>query len=60
MSLIVRVITPDRIVWNGKAEELIIPTSTGQIGILKDHAPLLTTRDIEVIKIKSKTGQQKE
>ena len=56
MSLIVRVITPDRIVWNGKAEELIIPTSTGQIGILKDHAPLLTTRDIEVIKIKSKTG----
>ena len=56
MSLIVRVITPDRIVWNGKAEELIIPTSTGQIGILKDHAPLLTTLDIGVMKIKSKAG----
>ena len=56
MSLIIRIITPDRIVWNGMAEELIIPTSTGQIGILKDHAPLLTTLDIGVMKIKSKTG----
>ena len=56
MSLIIRIITPDRIVWNGMAEELIIPTSTGQIGILKDHAPLLTALDIGVMKLKSETG----
>ena len=42
MSLNVRVITPDKVVWDAVAEELILPSSTGQIGILTDHAPLLT------------------
>ena len=42
MSLNVRVITPDKVVWDAMADELILPSSTGQIGILTDHAPLLT------------------
>ena len=42
MSLNVRVITPDKVVWDASAEELILPSSTGQLGILTDHAPLLT------------------
>ena len=37
MSLNVRVITPDKVVWDAMADELIIPTSTGAIGILKNH-----------------------
>lgn len=40
MSLNVRVITPDKVVWDADAEELILPSSTGQLGILTDHAPL--------------------
>ena len=46
MSLNIQVITPDRIVWDATAEEIILPSSTGQLGILKDHAPLLTALDI--------------
>ena len=53
MSLNVRVITPDKIMWDSKADELILPSSTGQIGILKDHAPLLTALDIGVMRLKS-------
>ena len=56
MSLIVRVITPDKVVWDAMAEELILPISTGQIGILTDHAPLLTALDIGVMRLKSDTG----
>ena len=56
MSLNVRVITPDKIVWDAMAEELILPSSTGQIGILTDHAPLLTALDIGVMRLKSDTG----
>ena len=53
MSLNVRVITPDRIVWDANAEELILPSSTGQLGILPAHAPLLTALDIGVMRLKT-------
>ena len=53
MSLNVRVITPDKVVWDADANELILPSSTGQIGILTDHAPLLTALDIGVMRLKS-------
>ena len=56
MSLNVRVITPDKIVWNAEANELILPSSTGQIGILIDHAPLLTSLDIGLMRLKSDTS----
>jgi len=53
MSLNVRVITPDKVVWDAVAEEIILPSSTGQLGILTDHAPLLTALDIGVMKLKT-------
>jgi F-type H+-transporting ATPase subunit epsilon len=56
MSLNVRVITPDKVVWDASAEELILPSSTGQLGILTDHAPLLTALDIGVMRLKSDAG----
>ena len=55
MSLNVRVITPDKVVWDASAEELILPSSTGQLGILTDHAPLLTALDIGVMRLKTGT-----
>ena len=53
MSLNVRVITPDKVVWDANAEEVILPSSTGQLGILTDHAPLLTALDIGVMRLKT-------
>jgi len=56
MTFNVRVISPDKIVLDIDAEELILPTSTGQLGILTDHAPLLTALDIGVMRVKTETG----
>jgi F-type H+-transporting ATPase subunit epsilon len=53
MNLNVRVITPDKVVWDAMVEELILPSSTGQLGILQDHAPLLTALDIGVMRLKT-------
>ena len=53
MSLNVRVITPDRVVYDAQADELILPSSTGQLGILTNHAPLLTALDIGVMRLKA-------
>jgi F-type H+-transporting ATPase subunit epsilon len=52
MSITVRVITPDRIVWDNVAEEVILPSSTGQLGILSGHAPLLTALNTGVMRIR--------
>ena len=57
MSLNVRVITPAQVVWDAAADEIILPTSTGQLGVLKDHAPLLTALDIGVMRVKAETGR---
>lgn len=52
MSITVRVITPDRVVWDNTAEEVILPSSTGQLGILTGHAPLLTALNTGVMRIR--------
>jgi F-type H+-transporting ATPase subunit epsilon len=52
MTLQIRVIAPDRTVWNANAEEVILPSSTGQLGILTGHIPLLTALDIGVMRVR--------
>lgn len=52
MSLNIQVIAPDRTVWDATAEEVILPSSTGQLGILTGHAPLLTALDIGVMRVR--------
>ena len=54
MSLQVCIMTPDRIFWNDQAEEIILPTNTGQMGVLENHAPLITALDIGVMLIRTK------
>ena len=47
-----KIITHERIVFDGEADEIVIQTKSGQMGILKDHIPLTTALDIGVTKIK--------
>lgn len=53
MALTVRVIAPDKTVWDSDAEEVILPSTTGQLGILGGHAPLLTALDTGVMRVRS-------
>lgn len=53
MSLTVRVTAPDKTVWDSPAEEVILPSTTGQLGILTGHAPLLTALDTGVMRVRS-------
>ncbi len=53
MTLTVRVITPDQTVWDAEAEEIVLPSTTGQLGILSGHAPLLTALDTGVMRVRS-------
>lgn len=53
MSLQVSVITPDKTVLSDRYEEVILPSRTGQLGILSGHAPLLTALDAGVMRVRS-------
>ena len=53
MALTVRVIAPDKTVWDAAADEVILPSTTGQLGILPNHAPLLTALDTGVMRVRS-------
>lgn len=50
--LTVRVIAPDKTVWDAPAEEVILPSTTGQLGILSGHAPLLTALEAGVLRVR--------
>jgi len=53
MTLTVRVIAPDKTVWDAAAEEVILPSTTGQLGILTGHAPLLSALDTGVMRVRA-------
>jgi len=46
------IMAPDRIFLETKVEEIILPTNTGQIGVLSNHSPLLSGLDIGVMLIR--------
>nr|AMD08048.1 ATPase epsilon subunit [Euglena mutabilis] len=53
MNLEVSIIVPDRVFWKESAKEIILPTLNGQMGILKNHIPILTGLDIGVLYIRT-------
>lgn len=50
--MILKIITHERVVFEGEADEIVLQTISGQMGILKDHIPMTTTLDIGVTKIR--------
>jgi len=56
MSLTVKVITPDRVIWNKTTTEVIMPSTTGQLGILANHASLVTALETGVLRIREEEG----
>ena len=56
MSLTLRVLAPDQNVFDGSADEVILPSTTGQLGILPGHISLLTAIDVGVLRVRSNGG----
>jgi len=52
MIMNIEVIIPNRIICKIKADEVVLPGLTGQIGILTGHAALITALDTGLLRIK--------
>jgi F-type H+-transporting ATPase subunit epsilon len=53
MSLQISILTPQRPFWNGQADEIILPTETGEMGVLKNHAPIITGLDVGAMLVRT-------
>ena len=47
-----KIITHEKVVYEGEVDELVLNTTSGQIGVLKDHIPITTSLEIGVTKAK--------
>ncbi len=50
MSLTLRVLAPDQSVFDGTVEEVILPSTTGLLGILPGHISMVTALDTGVLR----------
>ena len=53
MSLTLRVLAPDQSVFDGTAQEVILPSTTGLLGVLPGHISMVTAIDIGVLRVLS-------
>ncbi|MBU2611040.1 MAG: ATP synthase F1 subunit epsilon [Anaerolineales bacterium] len=57
MPIRCEIVSQDRMVFQGDADMVLLPGSEGEMGILPNHAPLLTTLKYGIIKVRSQ-GQE--
>jgi len=51
MSLTLRVLAPDQSVFDDTADEIILPSTTGLLGILPGHISMVTAIDFGVLRV---------
>lgn len=52
-KLSLKIVTPNRIMYDGEADLVIMRTKTGDVGIMNGHQPMVTALDYGVVKIQN-------
>jgi len=58
MPIRCEVVSQDRMVWEGDADIVVVPGVAGEMGILPNHAPLLSTLKFGILKVLSKDEEE--
>jgi F-type H+-transporting ATPase subunit epsilon len=58
MSIRCEIVSQDRQVFSGEADMVIVPGSQGEMGILPNHAPLLSTLKFGVLRVRYQGQEQ--
>jgi F-type H+-transporting ATPase subunit epsilon len=56
-QLQVELVAADRVVWSGEATTVIARTTDGEVGILANHAPLMSLMVPGVVEVRSGDGE---
>lgn len=52
MPIRCEIVSQDRMVWEGDADIVVLPGEAGEMGILPNHAPLLSTLRFGILKVR--------
>jgi F-type H+-transporting ATPase subunit epsilon len=58
MTLNLRILAPDQSVYDGPVDEVILPSSTGQLGVLTGHVSMITALDSGVLRLREGSSWQ--
>lgn len=56
--MIVKILTPEKEIFDGEVEILTVPTQSGYISVLSNHAPLVTAVNAGNIILQTKEGRR--
>lgn len=45
MGLNLKIVSPEKVVFNGGVERVVVPGTSGEFEILQNHAPIISTLD---------------
>ena len=55
----VSVISPERVLFEGEVRSVIAPAFDGEVGILSQHAPMMTLLGRGVLRLEGSAGEQR-
>lgn len=58
MPIRCEIVSQDRMVWEGDADIVVVPGVAGEMGILPNHAPLLSTLKFGILKVRNKNDEE--
>ncbi|MBI3751634.1 MAG: F0F1 ATP synthase subunit epsilon [Chloroflexi bacterium] len=58
MPLLLEIVTPERLAYSDQVDEVIVPGSEGELGILPHHAPLLAMLGVGELRIKKAATEE--
>ena len=59
MALHFELVSPEKLVFSGEVEQVDVPGSEGDFGVLAGHAPMVTTLRPGILTVKVAGGEQK-
>jgi F-type H+-transporting ATPase subunit epsilon len=58
-NLMLRIITPDRVVFEEEVQQVVATAIDGELAILPNHEPILTALDIDMVRFKVSADQER-
>jgi F-type H+-transporting ATPase subunit epsilon len=58
MPIRCEIVSQDRLVFSGEVDIVVVPGVEGEMGILPNHAPLLSTLNMGILKVRTKGEEE--
>jgi F-type H+-transporting ATPase subunit epsilon len=58
MTIRCEIVSQDKMLFEGDVDIVVAPSTMGEMGILPNHAPLLATLDLGIIKVRSQVREE--